>query len=390
MKKPTISVIMPVYNGEKYLAEAIDSVLSQTFDGFEFIVVNDGSTDRTAKILEKYRIEYPWIKIVTLEVNQGISKAINVGLAHANAEYVCFVAADDIQYPNRLEDSYREMVLKKLDILMFEFDMIDDTGNPLGRSMRIPNFLTETNILLEEFKRNYFFSGACLIKFDPKIQFDTNLRTSEDYDWFLRMLMADKKVGFLRKSLLQVRVHKGSLSSNHSYSYEATKYILNKYDFDSLFHFFKIRGFREGEIWLTFAIMCITKEEPYNGLDFIAKIQLEQLNDYELFCKYFYEGVLHGMVDRWDYAYECFNKSSKMKYKNAAVYNNLAVATYWVNRDTSLVTKLLQEALLYQPQYFDASENLKIINNAKEIKQLQFTKRLLRDQIIQGDKELIK
>ncbi|WP_461201884.1 glycosyltransferase family 2 protein [Anoxybacillus sp. TBDG-1] len=391
MIRRKISIIMPVYNGEKYLREAIDSVLLQTFKDYELIIVNDGSTDGTKKILETYEQQHSWIKVMHLKENKGVSHAINTAIDCASAEYICLVNADDIQYANRLEESYREIVSKNLDIVMSEFDLIDAHGQSLERSFNIPEFLTKENILLEEFKRNYFFAGACLIKFDRNIKFDANLRTSEDYDWFLRMLVSGKKVDFQRKRLLQVRIHKGSLSSDHRLSYEATKYIMNKYSFDYLFRLFQEKGFSNKEIFLTFALICIAKEEPTEGLKYINQIPSNVLNEYDQFCKHFYEGVLYGMNNEWENAHKCFICAMEVeKYKNAAVYNNLAVASYWIGKGISSVETLLQKALLYFPQYFDASENMEILRGKKKIETLHFTKRLLRENAFREKEQLIK
>jgi glycosyltransferase involved in cell wall biosynthesis len=146
--RPLVSVIMPVYNGERFLQEAIDSIVRQSFDQMEFVIVNDGSTDNSQNIINTNRKRYPWIKVVHLDRNRGVSTAINEGLKHIEAEFVCLAAADDIQYPNRLHDSYQAIVEQERDVLLFEFDMIDEEGQSLNRSNRIPDFLNQENTSL--------------------------------------------------------------------------------------------------------------------------------------------------------------------------------------------------------------------------------------------------
>ncbi len=97
---PKVSVIMTVYNGEKYLREAIDSIINQTFKDFEFIIVNDGSTDRTGKILASYKD--PRIKVITQE-HQGMAQGRNKGVESSSGEYIAIMDADDISLPTRLE-----------------------------------------------------------------------------------------------------------------------------------------------------------------------------------------------------------------------------------------------------------------------------------------------
>ena len=102
MKLPKISVIMSVYNGEKYLKEAIESILNQTFKDFEFIIINDGSIDGTTEILEKYDRQDARVKIINQE-NMGLTKSLNKGIKLAKGEYIARMDADDIALPERFE-----------------------------------------------------------------------------------------------------------------------------------------------------------------------------------------------------------------------------------------------------------------------------------------------
>jgi glycosyltransferase involved in cell wall biosynthesis len=100
-KTPQVSVVMPALNAEKYIAEAIDSILSQTFSDFELIIVNDGSTDATAEILESYRPSDARIRVYCQE-NAGGASAMNLGCEVAQGRYIARMDADDISLPQRL------------------------------------------------------------------------------------------------------------------------------------------------------------------------------------------------------------------------------------------------------------------------------------------------
>lgn len=100
-----ISVLMTVYNGEKYLRQAIDSILNQTYKAFEFVIVNDGSTDQSLEIINSY--DDPRIKVISYEKNCGVAHARNIGLEYCISEYVAIMDADDIALPERLEISYK-------------------------------------------------------------------------------------------------------------------------------------------------------------------------------------------------------------------------------------------------------------------------------------------
>mgnify|MGYP003468868641 CR=1 FL=1 len=110
MCQPRVSVIIPVYNGEKYLKEAIDSALNQTYDNIEIIVVNDGSTDDSLSICEYYKQRYP-LTIVVNKENGGLSDARNVGTAVAHGDYIFYLDSDDWLAPNALTSLY-DMAIK--------------------------------------------------------------------------------------------------------------------------------------------------------------------------------------------------------------------------------------------------------------------------------------
>src|ERR1700761_7286076 len=97
--KPQITVLMPAYNAGKYIAEAIASVLGQTFGDFELLIVNDGSTDDTLDIINSF--DDKRIRVIS-QPNQGVAAALNTGLKHAKAEYIARFDADDICLPQRL------------------------------------------------------------------------------------------------------------------------------------------------------------------------------------------------------------------------------------------------------------------------------------------------
>ncbi|GGK56535.1 glycosyltransferase family 2 protein [Rufibacter glacialis] len=104
---PALTVLMPVYNSEKYLAEAMDSILGQTFQDFEFLIIDDGSSDQSQAIIHSY--QDPRIRFYQNEQNLGISQTLNKGIKLANASLIARMDADDISYPLRLEKQYAYM-----------------------------------------------------------------------------------------------------------------------------------------------------------------------------------------------------------------------------------------------------------------------------------------
>ena len=122
-----ITVLMPCYNAADYIADAIQSVLTQTFRDFEFLIVNDGSTDNTAALVRSFNDE----RIVFIEQKQqGIAAALNNGLKHARADYIARFDADDICFPDRLEKQFDYMQSNPECIVAGSgADYIDDAGN---------------------------------------------------------------------------------------------------------------------------------------------------------------------------------------------------------------------------------------------------------------------
>lgn len=125
-----VSVILPIYNQEKYLATALDSLKNQTLEDVEFICVNDGSKDDSLKILKEYALEDNRIKILD-QVNQSAGAARNNGLKIAKGEYIAFLDPDDWLEPNALETLYNKSKKQDCDMLVFNFKRLDESGNVL-------------------------------------------------------------------------------------------------------------------------------------------------------------------------------------------------------------------------------------------------------------------
>ena len=117
--KPKISVIIPVYNSEKYLNECIDSILTQTFQNFEIIAINDGSIDSSGQILDDYAKKYDNIKVIHKE-NEGQGYARKVGLDLAQGDYILFIDNDDYYEKDALEKLYRNITVNRSDIAIME------------------------------------------------------------------------------------------------------------------------------------------------------------------------------------------------------------------------------------------------------------------------------
>lgn len=147
---PEISIIIPVYNKEKYIGAALHSVLEQSFRDIEVIVVNDGSTDGSLSILNKIAANDYRVRVVNV-ANGGVSNARNIGLSYAQGEWIQFLDADDLLEKDYLSQAIQVLKVQSADILFSGFSMIDEKMNPLKEIMIPETGLKDQNELCEYF-----------------------------------------------------------------------------------------------------------------------------------------------------------------------------------------------------------------------------------------------
>jgi glycosyltransferase involved in cell wall biosynthesis len=196
-----VSCIVPVYNGARYLGDALDSILAQTLPVAEIVVVDDGSTDDTPGVMDRYA---GGIRAVR-QVNAGPSAARNAGLAVATGELIAFLDADDLWLPDKLErqlavlDAHPEVMLCFCGIVNFR-DGSDPSGGP------------------SEWPQSPFSPCTVLVRrplFAEVGVFDPGLRSGEDTEWFLRVMMRKIAYKVLPDVLVRRRQHDGNLTRTH-------------------------------------------------------------------------------------------------------------------------------------------------------------------------------
>jgi len=186
--KPRVSVLMPVHNGERFLREAVESILDQDYADFEFIIVDDGSTDNTAEILGTY--SDPRIVCLSHKTNLGIVHALNCGLETARGELIARQDADDVSLPHRLEQQVR-LLDQRPDVVIVgsSCHMIDDAGVRIG-ICRFP--VSDTAIHWLMLFHNGFAHTSVMLRagvlHQHALRYDERLSTSQDYDLWSRLL----------------------------------------------------------------------------------------------------------------------------------------------------------------------------------------------------------
>ncbi|TDH28846.1 glycosyltransferase [Segetibacter sp. 3557_3] len=215
MPPPTISIIMPAYNSEKYLREAIDSILQQTFAGFELIIINDGSTDDTKQLINAYTD--PRIVYLENDKNRGLIYTLNYGLSKANGRYIARMDADDICLPTRLEKQLRYFESRpEVAVVASTVNFINDSGKPAG----IWN-ADRDNTTREKIKQGMAWEN-CIAH--PSVMIRSNVAKqyryrpgqlhAEDYDLWLRLLADGFVIEKITEPLLLYRVHETSITGS--------------------------------------------------------------------------------------------------------------------------------------------------------------------------------
>lgn len=239
-KTPLVSVIIPVYNVEKYLEKCLDSVINQTFQDLEIICINDGSTDNSLQILEEYSQKDERIIIIN-QNNKGLSGARNSGLKVAKGEYIYFLDSDDWIKNNLLEKCYTKMIELDVDVLVFGTYNVY-SNFIIENKRKISNFIKKYNIKALYFEDNpliYTQSCTAWTKFFKKnfldnnnLHFEEEVRFSEDAVFWMQLLYCNPKIGLLDECLYYYRIKRSdALTSNNSNimkkQWNAYEYIKN-------------------------------------------------------------------------------------------------------------------------------------------------------------------
>jgi glycosyltransferase involved in cell wall biosynthesis len=214
LKNPNITVLMPVYNGEEYLREAIESILNQTYSNFEFIIINDGSNDSSEEIILSYHDER--IRYIKNEQNLKLIASLNKGIDLANGKYIARMDADDISMPNRLESQFNFMESNP-EIGLLGSNILEFT-NDVNKSTKINFNESHDEIKFKLFFDTHFPHPAAFIRKsildDNNLRFDPECLHAEDYDLWNRIAQ-HTKLHILQDYLVAKRSHVDQISYIH-------------------------------------------------------------------------------------------------------------------------------------------------------------------------------
>mgnify|MGYP001571583704 CR=1 FL=1 len=217
---PLISVIIPCYNAERSLEKCLTSVIQQSYDNLEIILIDDGSTDNSSKIYKGFQHRDDKIKIIKQE-NSGVSKARNNGVKAATGEYICFVDSDDWVEPDYCYELYQLLIQEKADISIIEASYEDENGNivfnkptsdeKVFEGKRALALLLEDNIV-----QSHPWGKLYKSSFFNNVHFPENLKCFEDYSTLFKIFDKAMTVVKSNKKLYHYIQHDDSLSHNLS------------------------------------------------------------------------------------------------------------------------------------------------------------------------------
>lgn len=229
LSDPEITVLMPAYNAGKYIAEAIRSVLGQSFTNFELLIVNDGSTDDTLNIIRSFKDSR--IVLISQE-NKGVSAALNLGLAHARAAYIARFDADDICYPERLKIQFEFITTHPAySIIGSAADYADADGHFIFTHHPAGHLNEEIQQL--KYSVCPFIHSSVFYKKELVVNnggYNEHAHTYEDHFLWVNILKNEKACN-LSQPLIKVRLNPGSITVDerwHSRKFRAIKYATLK------------------------------------------------------------------------------------------------------------------------------------------------------------------
>lgn len=248
MENKLVSIITPVYNSEKYIEECIKSVINQSYKNIEMIIIDDGSTDNSKKIIEKYTESFPFIKYIKCNKNNGVWAARNIGIEKAKGRFISFLDADDLYKKNKIENQINFMLNNNYSFTYTAYDLINENSTSLNKVINAKEY-EDYNRLLKGNDIGCLTVMIDRLKIETPIKFENNHH--EDFVLWLKILKNNVVAYGLDEILSSYRKSNSSVSHNkikaaiwtwNIYT-NVEKLPLNK----ALYYFLKytINGFRK-------------------------------------------------------------------------------------------------------------------------------------------------
>lgn len=208
---PFFSIIIPVYNCEKTIEETLNSVISQTINDYEIIIINDSSSDNTMELVEKYKDKFNDIKVISNFKNLGVAESRNRGFQMAVGKYVALLDGDDVWVNDKLEKQRSVIESTGCDICCTAYNFIDSNSQSIKKTYNVPNKIDYKMLL----KENQIGCSTVVIKRSLLSNYLMNSRYShEDYALWLRLTREGASITGINEPLMNYRILNNSRSFN--------------------------------------------------------------------------------------------------------------------------------------------------------------------------------
>jgi glycosyltransferase involved in cell wall biosynthesis len=351
----------------------------------EVILVNDGSTDQSAIVAQEYieKTSPPNIsfKLIENSINSGISHAKNQGMSKMNGEYFFFAGSDDIHFPDRISVPLAYLANNPdVDIVYSDCELWHNSNGTNKFSRRgFPLGMTNENSFLYQLKRSYLWSGLLFARRSAYLEFDEELSSAVDYDWYFKHYFKGSLVHFIDHPLARYRLHENNTSKNLSKSTKNVFKILNKYDFETVYDNLRA-SFELEELNISFAWYYFSINKFDKAIKKLTSVSSDN------FDKHFLQGIIFALGEEFPQATESFQSICDKFPENTESLNNLAVCLLKSQKRTPIACKLLKNALKLNPNYLDARYNLKAIESSKaHLGDLKLTLKPLRSELTHID-----
>ncbi|WP_448863835.1 glycosyltransferase family 2 protein [Dorea sp.] len=223
-----VSIIMATYNAEKTLAQAIESVLNQTFSNFELLVIDDCSTDRTVELIKAFMIKDSRVRLLVNKENKGVSFTRKHGLDEAKGKWIAILDSDDEWLPEKLEKQIALQRRRNADLIFTGSAFMDSNGKRINWNLHVPEEITYRQLL----KQNVISNSSALVRKELYERYYVmGDKMHEDFAIWLRILKEGRKAYGLDEPLLIYRISKSSKSGN---KIKAAKMNWNTYQYIGL------------------------------------------------------------------------------------------------------------------------------------------------------------
>lgn len=301
---PKISVIVPVYKAENYLHRCVDSLLAQTFQDFEILLIDDGSPDRSGEICDEYARKDKRVRVFHKE-NGGVSSARNVGLDHARGEWICFVDSDDWVGRTYLKSLYIDALNNHAELVVHGYVMLTIDGKKIQFESYSNRLYKLENGLYDMFvEQNLYYRGSPCSKLYKRfllvehgIKFDTDVHYGEDLCFVLDYLSVIQLVYFSSESsYYYIQYGTSSVNRMFAFSEEYAGYLHLKQSFYRLLN--RMDCSKECCLpyiaWIAFflyrSILMLRDRHDYTSMN---------KDDWAFYAKYFQSIQLKNRIDYW-------------------------------------------------------------------------------------------